>query len=123
MTLDRLSRISRFVRTAPAFFSRININTAPYEVLQAIGFDSTQVDEIVQQRTQLEGGYDQSTLSLLVQSGGNPRLAQVTSVNSQGFSVFVKIVMPNVTRWAKARFVVQGSPSNRRARRDYLEIL
>ena len=122
MTLDRLNRVSRFIRTANPSISRININTAPPEVLSAIGFDGSQVEEILQQRIDLQGGYDQSTLSLLVQSGGNPNLSRVTSVTSQGFSVFVKIVMPNVTRWAKARFRVT-SGSGRTATREYLEVL
>ena len=123
MTLDRLNSVSRFVRTANRTTSRININTAPLEVLSAIGFDTSQVEEILQQRIDLQGGYDQSTLSLLVQSGGNPKLAEVTSVRSQGFSVFIKIIMPNVTRWAKARFNVQGNGNGRRANKEYLEIL
>ena len=123
ITLDKLNRISRFVRTSPNFYSRININTAPHEVLEAIGFDSSQVSEIVEQRQALVGGYDQSTLSLLVQNSGNPRISEVTAVTSQEFSVFVKVIMPNVTRWAKARFIIQGSGSGRRARRNYLEIL
>ena len=123
MTLDRLNRDSRFVRTVPSTFSRININTAEPEVLAAIGFDPGQIEEILQQRIDLIGGYDQSTLSLLVQSGGDPKLAEVTTVRSQGFSVFVKIVMPNVTRWAKARFGVRGAGTGRRATKEYLEVL
>lgn len=121
MTLERLARASKFVRSSPSYYSKINVNTAPAEVLSSIGFDSGQVSDILQQR--LDKPIDQATLSLLTQVGGNPNLAQITSVQSQEFSTYIKIVMPNVTRWARAIFSVQGPPNNRTALRNYLEVM
>ena len=81
MTLERLARISRFVKASPSSYSKINVNTAPLEVLQAIRFEPDQISDIIQQR--LGKPIDQATLSLLVQVGGNPNLAQIKTVEAK----------------------------------------
>ncbi len=124
ITLEKLNRMSRYIKTNG--ISRININTTSQETLEAMGIDPIQIDDIIDQR-ELTGGIAQGTLdqivSLEIQTGANPQLGQFISTTSQGFSVFLKITMPNVTRWARARFSVRGGINTRTATKEYLEIL
>lgn len=121
MTLERLNRLSKYVKVSPNFYSKININTVTPEVLLAIGFDTTRIQQIIEIRA--VAPIQEGDLDLELSYAGNPSLSQSMSVNSQEFSAYVKITMPNVTRWARAIFSVQGSGLNRTATRNYLEVM
>ena len=51
MTKELYTKLSPFISTLPS--KTININTAPKEVLEAIGFDSTAVDSIIKARDEV----------------------------------------------------------------------
>ena len=119
MTLERVARIAPYVRVSQSFNSRININTAPLEVLMAIGFPEAQALEIFQERTNLP--YTGEMLRALVT--GDAQLSRVTTVNSQEFSAYAMVRMANVTRWAHATISVQGGLARRQALITSLEFL
>lgn len=102
MTLERVNRIAPYVRiSAPDALqgtSAINVNTAPLEVLLALGFPESIAVEMVLQRLDLP--IDTQTLKALV--GGNEVLQRYTKVTSNEFSVYIRVVMPNTTRWMRA---------------------
>ncbi len=111
-TPERAARIARFVTvsTLPSTAQRqINVNTAPIEVLIAIGFPEQQAIEIIQQRTNLP--ITREILSTLVE--GDPQLRQVTRVTSTEFQVLAQVSMPTVTRWLEARVGVSGRTTRR----------
>ncbi|MCB0344043.1 MAG: general secretion pathway protein GspK [Bdellovibrionales bacterium] len=111
-TPERAARIGRFVTvsTLPSTAQRqINVNTAPIEVLLAIGFPEQQAIEIIQQRANLP--ITQAILNTLVE--GDPQLRQVTRVTSTEFQVLAQVAMPTVTRWLEARVGVSGRATRR----------
>ncbi len=110
-TLERVARIAPFVRIAAGSVSRVNVNTAPPEVLIALGFPETQAIEITQERTNLP---ITSELLRTLTTGDN-QLARATTVRSNEFSAYAQVRMANVTRWAKAIISVQGGFTRRRA--------
>jgi len=112
MTPERIARIARFVTvsTLPAGAQRqINVNTAPIEVLLALGFPEQQAIEIVQQRANLP--ITRAILSTLVE--GDAQLQRVTRVTSTEFQVLANVSMPSVTRWMEARVSVAGRTTRR----------
>ncbi|MCB0358959.1 MAG: general secretion pathway protein GspK, partial [Bdellovibrionales bacterium] len=115
MTAERVARIADVVSvsTIPSAASRqININTAPLDVLLAIGFPEGQATEIVQERLNLP--ITQEILATLVE--GDQQLRQVTRVTAREFSIYGRVVMPNVTRWVYAKATVSGGGLQRNAR-------
>ncbi len=113
MTFERIQRIAPNVRVSQGIIAAsqrtININTAPNEVLVALGFDSGQASEILQQRekapinTQILGAY----------TGLHPELNGKIKINSQEFSVFAKVRLPTRTSWVKATIGLLGNLPNR----------
>ena len=119
MTLDRLARIAPYVRVSRDSDSKVNVNTAAPEVLLALGFQESQVVEMVQERTNLP--ITTELLKNLVEGGG--QLEKATGVTSREFSVYAQVKMPNVTRWARATVTVQGSFGGRTAVVTAVELL
>ena len=120
-TLERLQRIAPFVRVGRSGFSsaaRVNVNTAPVEVLLAMGFPESQVVEITQNR--VSEPITAQTLSAIV--AGDTFLSRATTVSSREFSAYARVELNNTTRWAKALISVQGSSQNRRAVLNSLEL-
>lgn len=108
MTAERVRRIAPFIRVSDqpsAIIRRINVNTAPYEVLIAVGFSESQAAELAQQRLNLPITKD--ILYPLVL--GDPLLAKHTKVTSSEFSVISRVAMPNVTKWLHAIVSVHGT--------------
>ena len=113
MTLERVQQIAPFVRASQSGATgntAININTAPLEVLLAMGFPQTQAEEIVQQR--LSFPYTKEILPTL--TAGDPNLASKLKVKSSEFSVYTRVIMPTRTFWAKAIIGVQQIGQNKR---------
>ncbi|HQH28674.1 MAG TPA: type II secretion system protein GspK, partial [Oligoflexia bacterium] len=81
MTPERMSRIAPFVRTSQPQSSKVNINTAPLEVLLAIGIPESQAREIFAERTNLP--IDSAMLQNI--TAGDAQLARVAAVTSQEF--------------------------------------
>ena len=109
MTRERIRLIAPYVRVSPipsaATQRQININTAPYKVLVAIGFPESQALEIVQQRQNLP--YTKEMLDTLVE--GDVQLKRFTKVSSTEFSIYCRVVMPNTTKWLHAIVTAQGT--------------
>ncbi len=121
MTLERVQFIAPFVRvsrTNLAGSSRVNVNTAPLEVLLALGFPESRAVEIDQIRT--NAPISSADLQQLV--AGDPQLAQSTTVSSQEFTAYAQIRLANSSNWAKAVISVQGGGQSRRAVITSLEI-
>jgi len=111
-TRERLERVAKFIRVSPrgGGAPRVNINTAPAEVLSALGLDSAEVSEIVQKR--LEFAYTPDLLNILVQ--GNDQLANRLKTTSNEFSIVARVEMPASTRWLRAFVAVGGRSTGRR---------
>lgn len=112
MVLERVRRIAPYVRvspTPPGVARQINVNTAPIEVLLALGFMESQAVELAQQRLNLP--ITREILETLV--AGDPELKRYTKVSSTEFSIYSRVVMPNVTRWLRAVVNVQGQQKRR----------
>ena len=109
LTLERLARISPFVKTGNGGFPRVNINTAPSEVLLALGVPESSVSEILAAQSK---GLDDQTLNAV--TAGIPQLRSATKLNSNNFSIYVRAEMPNVTRWVKTYVTAQGGAQQRK---------
>ena len=109
ISLERASRIAPFVKAGNGGFPRININTAPSEVLLALGVPESSVSEILAAQSK---GLDDQTLNAL--TAGLPQLRSATKLNSNNFSIYVRAEMPNVTRWVKAYVTAQGGAQQRK---------
>ena len=112
MTLERVSRVAPFVKASGrtgASGKSVNVNTAPIEVLQALGFPDNQVLEIAEKRSILP--ITKEILDLLTE--GNQQLKRATKVNSNNFSVYARVRMANTTKWLKARVSASGSGKKR----------
>ncbi len=110
-TLERVARVAPFVRASAGSSSRVNVNTAPLEVLIALGFPEAQAIEITQER----GNLPITSELLRTLTTGDNQLARATTVRSNEFSAYAQVRMANVTRWAKAVISVQGGFTRRRA--------
>lgn len=112
-TLERLSKIAPYAvagNGAQNGRKRVNINTAPLEVLLAIGFTEMQAMEIVEQRANLP--YSQAMLEVLV--SGNVQLKYHVKVTSSEFGVYVQVKTPNATKWLRSNVKTIGRTSQRR---------
>lgn len=109
ITRERFQRLLPFLRVssdeAEPEDKRVNVNTAPYEVLVSIGYPESTALEIVQSR--MNTPIDQNRLAEL--NRADPDLGSVTSMTSQQFSVVVRAKLPNTTRWARAIISVDGT--------------
>ncbi len=100
MTRERVSRAMPYIRVddSNSEGQRINVNTAKYETLVALGYPETMAAEIsMAQGTQ---PIDQARLTELNKI--DPALQQVTTTASSGFSVIVRVRLPNSVRWGRA---------------------
>jgi len=114
MTLDRVQRVAPFVKispTAASLSNGVNINTAPFEVLVALGFPQTQAEEIIQKR--LTAPYTREILPTL--TAGDPNLGNRLKVKSGEFSAYARIRMPTRTFWVHAVIGAQDTGRGRRA--------
>jgi type II secretory pathway component PulK len=113
MTLERLQRIAPFVRASQSLggiANAVNINTAPAEVLLAMGVPEAQVQEIVQRR--LSFPYTKEILATL--TAGDQNLSNRLKVKSTEFSAIARVIMPTRTFWVKAIIGVQQTGQNSR---------
>ena len=115
MTAERVAKVAPFlyIPAISTAFNKINVNTAPREVLEAIGFTSSEAISIEEQRQ--VAPINQELLNQL--SIGNPDLASHTTTRSERYSVYGRVTMPNSTRWVYAQIRTQGNPPNRRAKK------
>ena len=119
MTRERVQYIAPFVRVAQPSQNRINVNTAPSQVLLALGFPESEVSDIIQKRqsTPIDG----ELLQTLVE--GSLQLGQVVTTRSTEYTAYARVVTANVTRWARGSFTVQGGQNRRVASLRSLEMM
>ena len=113
MTLERIQAIGPFVKTSRTGFgtaAKINVNTAPIDVLLALGFEEATVVRIEEQRA--KGPIANEDLRDLV-AGSLSQLPQAVGVTSQEFSAYAQVRGANSTRWAKALISIQGGQQRR----------
>ncbi len=105
MTLERTALAAPFLRVSqqPRDY-QININTAPLEVLTAIGIPEAEARDIFTERTNLP--FTNEMVKKF--QTANPQLARVLTVKSQQFTAYAMVKMASVTRWAKATINVYG---------------
>ncbi len=114
MTLERVQRVAPFLKVSPTAASLsngININTAPFQVLLALGFPQSQAEEIVQRR--LTAPFTRDILPTL--TAGDPNLATRLKTKSGEFSAYARIRMPTRTFWVHAVIGAQDTGRGRRA--------
>ena len=103
MTAERLSQIARFVKVSPSSGARssaININTVTPEVLRAMGFPDNIINEFMEHRK--IAPLSERDVYQGLQILENPDLSRNIVQNSSEFSIYVRVNMPNVTRWLRA---------------------
>jgi len=121
MTAERVSRIAPYVRVSPLQLGirrQVNINTAPLEVLIAMGFPESTAVEIVKQRER--AAITSENLSLLVE--GLTELRPHVNVTSREFGIFVQVKMQNITKWLFAIVSIRSSFNQRSTNLELIEI-
>ena len=120
MTLERFSKIGPFIRIDrnSSSSSQVNINTAPLEILLAMGFSEAQANDIVGERSEAPITREQ----LDVIASGEQDLRRRLNVRSRLFTIYSQIKFGNVTKWARAIIKVQNSRLGRKTTLDSLEI-
>ena len=106
MTLERVGSLARFVRVSqalPGGAKTININTAPLEVMLAMGMTQNLAEEIVSKR--LAFPYTQDSLGLITQV--EPKLAGKLAIKSNEFMALARVNLSSRTLWARAFFSIQ----------------
>jgi len=103
-TNEFLQRLSPYVRAASTSDFRINVNTAPPLVLQAIGFSQTEIGDIVKRRSVQWLTTDE--LQSMVQGSAN--LPRITTVSSGSFKILVRARSASTTKWLEAECLVQS---------------
>jgi len=109
MTRERLSQAAPFVRATDTDgeSAKININTARFETLVALGYSQSSASDILSTRSSTP--IDDARLKELNDLNLNdPPMSQFTSTSSTAFSVIVRVRMPNSVRWGKANIAVSG---------------
>jgi general secretion pathway protein K len=119
MTLERLQRISPFVRVSNSSSApgKINVNTAPAALLLAMGLPESDVNELDQERRSfaIKSGM-LSSLAL-----GDNELKNYLKVNSSAFSIYVRIRMPSSTRWLRATVKTSATGITRKTSVEEIE--
>ncbi len=114
MTLERVQRLMPFVKVSQSLVATgqrgVNINTAPYEVLLALGLPQAQVDELLKER--LNQPLTQKQVQEFITADQN--LAGRIKSNSTEFTVYARVKTPSRTSWAKAVVGVLGQSPRRR---------
>lgn len=114
MTLERVQRIAPFVRVSQSvggISNAVNINTAPYEVLVAMGFQPGDAEAIVTKR--LSAPYTKDILPTL--TAGDQNLANRLKAKSGEFSAYARVIMPTRTFWVRAVIAAQQAGAGRKA--------
>jgi len=111
MTAERLGRVAPFIKVASTSSAgtRINVNTAPLQVLVAMGLAEAEAIELVEQRTAFP--IPQEILTALI--AGNVQLQSKLKVNSSEFMVLARVEMATSSRWLRA-FVRAGGAGSQR---------
>lgn len=120
MTLERVGMLARYVRVSqstPGGSRTVNINTAPLEVLLAMGMSQNLAEEIVSKR--LSFPYTQDSLGLITQV--EPKLAGKLSIKSTEFMALARVSLSSRTLWARAFFSVQHQGMTTKATPRLLE--
>ena len=114
MTLERLQRLAPFIKVSQSLVSTgqrgVNINTAPYEVLLAMGLPQAQVDELLKER--LNQPLTQKQVQEFI--AADQTLAGRIKSNSTEFTVYARVKTPSRTSWAKAVVGVLGQSPRRK---------
>jgi type II secretory pathway component PulK len=107
ITIERARRIAPFLKATSSGTaiggSRVNINTAPYEVLIALGFSNDRASEIIEERT--GAPLNQAIVSKILEA--DPSVSQYVKVSSGEFSIIAQVKLPSVTKWLKATVKAQ----------------
>jgi type II secretory pathway component PulK len=125
MTMERVNRIAPYVnvRAGGSSDARINMNTASEPVLRALGFAETEVTDITTDRIN-SNPIPEATKNQYVQLlASKPEQGRALAVQSNEFSVFVRVKTSNVTRWGKATFQVNGRRPRIQLKRVSLELM
>ncbi|MDD2943542.1 MAG: type II secretion system protein GspK [bacterium] len=110
-TSSRVLMLSKFLRADPGINNNqlININTAPAEVLAAMGLSGVEISQAIEERLNLP--VTSNILQTLL--APYPELKPYFSVNSNSFSVYVRAKMPSRSRWLHAIVTTSGMPPSR----------
>gem|GEM_PF-2968569 len=116
-TQERVSSLSGIVKVEAPNPDRtttqgrkININTAPLDVLVALGFSNTTADNIISERT----AEPISKEKIQVLCEGDQNLQKSIKVNSSMFAVYAKVEMPNTVTWLRAQVSSPHTTGSRR---------
>lgn len=121
ITVERFNRAMPFINvdTGNAFDDKkININTAPPEVLTSIGFTDTQVESIINQRNLLP--LDEEIQNKLTE--GSKLLKSNTKLSSNNFSIFAKIQTATTVRWLRAKLERKSNNANQKIKVSAVDI-
>jgi type II secretory pathway component PulK len=113
ITRERLSLLAPFVRATDTQgeSTKVNVNTARFETLVALGYSQSSASEIVVGRGREP--IDSTRLKEInAQNPSEPPLDKITSTKSTEFSVVVRVRMPNSVRWGRASIAVSGGGAN-----------
>ncbi len=104
ITRERLSQLMPYVRVGDSQSDsfNVNVNTARYETLVALGYPTSTAAEIVVDRER-----EPITSARLKELNKvDPALEKVVTTQSSGFSVVVRVRLPNSVRWGRAEILV-----------------
>lgn len=114
MTLERVQRLAPFVKVSQSLVATgqrgININTAPFEVLLALGMQQAQAEELLKERLNLP--VTQAQVQQLI--AADQTLAGRIKTNSTEFTVYARVKTPSRTSWARAVVGVLGQSPRRK---------
>jgi type II secretory pathway component PulK len=106
ITRERVARLLPYSRIIDPTgdIQKINVNTARYETLVALGYPESVASEIV--LGQKQAPISSERLKEINQI--DPTLDAITSVKSREFSVTVRVRLPNSVRWGRAYITVSS---------------
>jgi len=99
-TRERVARIIPYAKVGDVTgeLPKLNVNTARYETLIALGYPETVASEII-----LSQNAQPITAERLKEINAvDPELDKVTTTRSREFSVVVRVKLPNSVRWGRA---------------------
>lgn len=108
MTLERMAKIAPFIRVSTQDNSQININTAPAEVLQSLNLQEQEIIDILEKRQLVP--FSKSEISTAIP--GSDQILPLLTANSNSFSAYIQVQMPNVTRYARAKIKTSNNRIN-----------
>ena len=106
MTYERVRKLSSFIRISgnPGGGSRVNVNTAPFQVLVALGLPESQAENIMEKRLQ----FPYNTAVLNQEIAGYQQLSGKLKTNSGEFSALIRVKLPVRTVWG--RVLIKAQP-------------